>query len=41
MVACNDGAADAIRGRIRAAGNPEARVIGNIAVGAPSVVVLE
>jgi selenide,water dikinase len=41
LVSCDAGAADAICGRIRAAGNPEARVTGNIAAGAPSVVVLD
>jgi selenide, water dikinase len=41
LVSCDAGAAEAICDRIRAAGNPEARVIGNIAAGAPRVVVLD
>ncbi len=39
LVSCDAGAAEAICDRIRAAGNPRARVIGNFATGAPSVVV--
>src|SRR5271166_2127212 len=41
LVSCDAGAADAICDRIRAAGDPNSCVIGNIAAGPPSVVVLD
>jgi len=41
LVSCDAGAAETICDRIRAAGDPNSRVIGNIAAGAPRVAVLD
>jgi len=41
LVSCDARAAETICDRIRTAGNPEARVIGNIEEGAPNIVVLD